>query len=112
MSRPEPPAYELSWEFFRATGPGGQHRNKVATGVRLTHLPTGITVCATERRSQVRNREAALERLVAKLSLLDQKPKPRKPTRPSAAARRRRMDQKRAQARKKQTRQAPRHDEG
>jgi len=39
-------------EFFIASGPGGQHRNKTESGVRLTHGPTGVTVSATERRSQ------------------------------------------------------------
>ena len=40
-------------EFFVASGPGGQHRNRTESGVRLTHRPTGIVVLATERRSPV-----------------------------------------------------------
>ena len=54
---------ECEEQFFIASGPGGQHRNKTETGVRLIHKPTGFTVTATERRSQLQNRGAALERL-------------------------------------------------
>ena len=61
---------DCSMEFFIATGPGGQHRNKVESGVRLLHRPTGIIVTATERRSQHANREAAFERMAARLEAL------------------------------------------
>lgn len=50
-------------ERFRASGPGGQHRNKTDSAVRLTHRPTGVVGFASERRSQHQNRAAALARL-------------------------------------------------
>jgi len=50
-------------DLFKGSGPGGQHRNKVTTGVRLTHLATGVTAEATESRSQHENRRMAMRRL-------------------------------------------------
>lgn len=82
-------------EFFIASGPGGQHRNKVETGVRLTHRPSGISVTATERRSQHANREVAFERMAERLQELQQVSPPRKPTRPTTASRERRLEAKR-----------------
>ena len=55
-------------ETYRASGPGGQHRNKTSSAVRLTHLPTGVAATATERRSQHENRRAALNRLRAAIA--------------------------------------------
>ena len=56
-------------EAFRGSGPGGQKRNKTSSAVRLTHCPSGISVIASESRSQQRNRQVALDRLRHKIAL-------------------------------------------
>jgi hypothetical protein len=60
---------ECEVRFVRRSGPGGQHRNKVSTGVTLLHKPTGVKAEANERRSQAENRAAALFRLRVRLAL-------------------------------------------
>ena len=60
---------ECEIEFLRRSGPGGQHRNKVETGVRLLHSPTGAKSQACERRSQAANRRVAMFRLRIILAL-------------------------------------------
>ena len=52
-------------ESYRSGGPGGQHVNKTESGVRITHLPTGITVTSTKERSQFMNKQDALKKLSA-----------------------------------------------
>lgn len=54
---------QCRFERFRVSGPGGQHRNKTDSAVRLTHEPTGVVGFASERRSQHQNRSTALARL-------------------------------------------------
>ena len=55
---------DLEESFARSSGPGGQHVNKVSTAVTLKHLPSGTSVTVQDSRSQARNRELALERLL------------------------------------------------
>jgi ribosome-associated protein len=113
------PPEDLSWRFSRSPGPGGQSVNTTESRVELSFdlagtdvLPpelkeralralagrlTGgvITVTASEHRSQLRNREAAAERLSALLTeATAPPPPPRRPTRPSRAARERRLAEK------------------
>ena len=97
---------DCSMEFFIATGPGGQHRNKVESGVRLVHRPTGITVTATERRSQHANREEAFERMAARLEALQYVAPPRTPTKPTAGSQERRLESKRRAGTNKRLRQS------
>lgn len=54
---------KLRFETFRSKGKGGQHVNKVETGVRVIHVPTGISVVSTEARSQHMNKKLAMNRL-------------------------------------------------
>jgi ribosome-associated protein len=88
-------------EYFIASGPGGQHRNKTASGVRLTHPPTELSVSATERRSQVQNRGVALERLREGLKALTFVPKVRRATKIPKGAQKRRLETKKRVGQKK-----------
>ncbi len=110
---------EIEESFIRSPGPGGQRVNKVSTAVQLRFdlrrspsLPEAVraraarlagrrlskdgvvVITAARFRSQERNREDALARLVELLREAARRPAPRKPTRPSAGARRRRLDDK------------------
>jgi ribosome-associated protein len=109
---PEVLSKEVDETFVRTGGPGGQHRNKSETGVRLVHRPSGVVVMATERRSQAQNRSVAMERLIERLAALNFRPKKRRPTRPSRAARQRRMNAKRVRSKVKAGRKKPPEDGG
>lgn len=91
-------------EFFRGSGPGGQHRNKTETGVRLRHIPSGIVVEAQDMRSQSQNRALAFVRLLERLEKLSKPKKRRVATKPSKASKEKMLLRKRAHSRKKQAR--------
>ena len=122
-------ASELSWRFSRSGGPGGQHANTSDTKAEVRfdiagspslgprqrarlqeRLGDEVRAVAADERSQARNRDLALERLCERLAAALRVDPPRKPTKPSAAAKRRRLEAKRRQARRKSARRSP-HEE-
>jgi protein subunit release factor B len=102
---------EVVVDVFRASGPGGQHVNKTESALRLTHPPSGVVVIAQDSPSQYRNKETAFKRLIERLERLNYVPKKRVPTKPSRAARRRRVEGKKLVGVKKATRGRVRGDE-
>ncbi len=95
---------ECRVSFYRASGPGGQHRNKTETAVRIVHLPTGVSAVAADARSQSQNREAAVERLHAKLLRLLRPRKPRRATRVPSSQREKRLHEKQLASERKRLR--------
>lgn len=102
---------ECDVTFFQGPGPGGQHRNRSRTAARLQHRPTGLTAVETRRRSQAQNLEVALARLRKRIEAL-MRPKPKRvATKPTRAARERRLEQKRLQSRQRRLRRRVASDE-
>jgi ribosome-associated protein len=104
---PEILKHQVLLETYRSSGPGGQRKNKVETAVRLKHLPSGITVIATEHRSQAENRKLAFKRLRERLMKLNQPRRRRIPTSVSLKAIERRKEEKKAHSKKKRMRHEP-----
>jgi ribosome-associated protein len=123
------PLDELEWRFTASGGPGGQHANTANTraevrfdianssslGPRqkarlLERLGPSVRVVASDERSQLRNRELALERLRSRLAQALRVDRQRRPTAPTAGARRRRVDSKRKRGDVKRLRGRPRPD--
>ena len=121
---------ELVWRTTASGGPGGQHANTSDTRVEvrfqvatspslgsrqrarlLERFGPVARATASDSRSQVRNRVLALERLVARLAEGLKVEKPRRATRPSRSAKQARLDSKRHQARRKQDRRRPDHED-
>ena len=120
---------ELEWRTTKSSGPGGQHANTSDTRVTVTfdvarsrslgprqrarlleRLGPVVRATASDTRSQARNREVALERLRARLEEGLRVERLRRATKPTKAARTRRLDAKRRQSDRKRDRRAPRHD--
>jgi ribosome-associated protein len=99
--------HQVILETYRSRGPGGQRKNKVETAVRLKHLPSGITVIATEHRSQAGNRKLAFERLRERLIKLNRPRKRRIPTSVSLKAIEKRIEEKKILSKKKTFRRNP-----
>ena len=95
---------EVEVSVYQASGPGGQHRNRTYSAVRLKHIPTGIVVTAADSRSQLRNRKIALERLARRLAEHYHEDPPRKPTKKARPVRRRERQDREKESQKKRLR--------
>jgi len=89
---------------YRASGPGGQHRNVTESAVRLFHRPSGLMVTCVSHRSQYRNRRDALAELRRRLEARNRRRTPRIKTRPGRGQKEARLQDKRVRSRTKQLR--------
>jgi len=101
----------LKIEYFKSSGPGGQHKNKKFTAVRITHLPTNITAIGSEQRSQLQNKQIALERLREKIKRLTRKKKKRIPVKMPKALREKILESKKRRSHIKRLRQRVKEEE-
>jgi peptide chain release factor 2 len=98
---------ECEVETFRSGGPGGQHVNKVETGVRLRHTPSGIVVNCREERSQYRNKMTCIGKLREEAARLNYRPPKRVTTRRTRAAKERTLEEKSRRSHVKRLRSKP-----
>ena len=102
---------EVRLDYYKSSGPGGQHKNKTMSSVRLYHNPTGIRVIATESRSQIKNRELAFKRLQVKLMELNIKDKERILTKKPRRVKEQILQNKKRRSQKKHSRKKVSEDE-
>jgi protein subunit release factor B len=102
---------ECEIDTFRSSGPGGQHVNKTESAVRLRHMPSGLVVSSQQERSQHRNKAICLEKLRAKAERLNYRAPKRVPTKVSAAAKERALEEKARRAKVKRLRSKPALDD-
>ena len=98
---------ECEVDTFRSGGPGGQHVNKTESAVRLTHLPTGLVVTSRAGRSQHRNKADCLRKLRELAARLNERRRPRVPTRRTRGAKERTLEAKARRSQVKRLRSKP-----
>lgn len=98
---------ECDVETLAAGTKGGQRANKVETGVRLTHRPSGMVVMARRSRSQFRNKALAVAELRRRLEEAGRPVKVRRASKPTKGSKRRRIEAKKRRSETKQNRQRP-----
>ena len=94
-------ARDCDVQVFRASGPGGQCVNTTDSAVRMTHVPSGLTVVSRESRSQFRNRQLCLQKLRDRFVREAVPPKARRATKATRASKERRLAQKRRRSQTK-----------